>query len=186
MTIEELCAKFDSSLVVDSGELLNKIYKSSSDKIYTDGDILNTKIDNNGNIVIEGLNNATYIAILDSNEKTYLAVYEYISNPSIFEQIYSAFYDLKQYKEKLFRSKQKIEVSQPEEVNISLPLPKDVYDIRNFKCPFCGDDGLNQIIVNQDHKTNLVDIKCTGCDSIFNLVPSTYYRLVSYTKPWKG
>ena len=60
MTIEELCAKFDSSLVVDSGELLNKTYKSSSDKIYTDGDILNTKIDNNGNIVIEGLDNAKY------------------------------------------------------------------------------------------------------------------------------
>ena len=53
MTIEELCAKFDSSLVVDSGELLNKTYKSSSDKIYTDGDILNTKIDNNGNIEVK-------------------------------------------------------------------------------------------------------------------------------------
>jgi len=184
MTFEELCSKFDSTLVVDNGKDLDKTYKSSSDKIYTDGEILDTVIDNNGNIVIKGLDNATYIAILDSNENIYLAVYEYISNPSIFEQIYSAYCELKKYKDNLLKSETKSK-KEPnvQDTNIKTILPKDVYDISNFKCPLCK--SVEQIIVEKDPKTNLVYIECRRCNVIFNMVPYTYYKLVSYTKPWK-
>lgn len=172
MTIDELCKlEFEQYEIVDSKVDIDKEYWSSSDMIFTDGEI-KSNINREGYIHITSVKDANYVMFADRDNIPYICVYKYIYD-NMFKEIIDKANILKERILKISGVETSAEDTKPDDKPIS-----DLVDINNFRCTECGYDGKFSY-KRTESNIDALETKCPKCNAIFTFVPSKYYKLAS-------
>ena len=174
MTVQEVCAYFDLSQIVDAQIEIDRDYYSAmgESSIYTDGEI-KSHITSEGYIHITSVQNASYIIFADREYHTCLCVYKYI--PDI---------TCKYIIENLHRLQYKINTTMVDnnisndDINIDSHIDDDVIDINSFTCTEC-DSKDKMIFRRSGSNCDILEAKCKTCKTEYTFTPSKYYKMAS-------
>lgn len=172
MTVNEVCAYFDRSQIVDTQMEIDREYYSAMGVIFSDGDV-KYHMTREAYIHITSVQNATYIIFADREYKTCLCVYKYIPDITCKYIIE----DLHILQNKIKKTNEYINDDINENV-IEEHINDDVIDINTFTCTEC-DSKEKMVFVRSKTNPDVLETKCNTCKAEYTFVPSKYYKLAS-------
>lgn len=176
MTLDNLCSLFDEYEVVDTQIQIDSEYYSSSEVIYSDGEII-SGINGEGYIHIKEVHNANYIMFVTIGKKLYICLYKYIPEVK-YKEIIGKLNILKKSIGEIAENCEHIEKEMEEDRNRDKNEFDDLININEFKCQECDS---NEKMIFSRSKTNpdALETKCNKCKTEYTFVPSKYYRMSS-------
>lgn len=181
----------DSLVVMEhQAEFELMTYKTSYSNFETDG-MYSTKVDAVSRlIIISELVHANYLAFLDEDDKIILYIYKQIPEIKLNDvsNAIKRLWDHLNALEKKFESAEEKEVeptvsidqlTYDDAIKRLLIYTEGLVDVNHMECDVCGSTDFHEFVLCDDNKT--IETQCANCFTIYRLVPSKYYMVVSRT-----